>query len=187
MLTVNARTLQSLYGIKYEKGLQWVEPLNEAFRLAEIDTHWRIASCLAQIGHESGRLRYVKELWGPTKQQLRYEPGTTLAKRLGNVEPGDGKLYMGRGLIQTTGRANYAMTTVRLRELMSGVPDFEKEPWRLEEREWAALSMGLFWKVKRLNRFADAGDLAGQTRAINGGYNGLADRQTLYARALILG
>lgn len=182
---MNALTLQSLYGIRPALAQGWVAPLQAALAMAEINTPWRLAAFLAQIGHESGRLRYVRELWGPTKQQLRYEPGTTLATRLGNVEPGDGARYMGRGLIQTTGRANYALTTVKLRELMRDVPDFEREPALLERPGWAALSAALFWRVKGLNRFADAGDLVGMTRTINGGLTGLADRQALYARALM--
>jgi putative chitinase len=70
---------------------RWVVPLVRAMQLAELVTHFRGAAFLAQIGHESGRLRYVREIWGPTPQQLRYEPGTTLARRLGNVYAGDGR------------------------------------------------------------------------------------------------
>lgn len=183
---MNALTLQSLYGIRPALARAWLGPLQAALHLAEISTAWRLAAFLAQVGHESGRLRYTREIWGPTAQQRRYDPVTTLAGRLGNVAPGDGPRYMGRGLIQTTGRANYAMTTVKLRELMREVPDFEREPALLERPGWAALSAALFWRVKGLNRFADAGDLVGMTKRINGGLNGLADRQALYARALML-
>jgi putative chitinase len=181
------KTLQSLYGIKSSDARRWAGPIRDALELAECDTHWRISAWLAQVGHESGRLRYTRELWGPTKQQLRYEPTTSLSRQLGNTRSGDGSRYRGRGLIQTTGRANHAMTTVKLRELIGNdVPDFEAQPEQLQSDKWAALSAGLFWRVKTLNRFADSGDFAQLTKRINGGYNGLADRQMLYARALMI-
>ena len=178
--------LQGLYGIRPAVAARWARPLQDAADLADCASGARLCAFLAQIGHESGRLRYTREIWGPTDQQLRYEPATTLSKRLGNVDPGDGSRYRGRGLIQTTGRANYALTTVKLRELVASVPDFEADPAQLEADRWAALSAGLFWRVKGLNRCADAGNFAELTRRINGGFNGLADRQALYTRALIL-
>jgi putative chitinase len=186
---MDAAVLQSLYGIRPALAQRWAKPLAHALGLAQCTTHPRRAAFLAQVGHESGRLAYTREIWGPTAQQKRYEPVTTLAGRLGNIHPGDGALFKGRGLIQTTGRANYALTTVGLRELLRGVcevPDFEANPQLLELDLWAALSASLFWRKKGLNRFADAGDFAELTRRINGGYTGLADRQLLHARALML-
>ncbi len=181
--------LQSVYGVRQDVAQTWVGPMLRGMLLADINTHPRAAAFLAQIGHESGRLRFVREVWGPTAQQKRYDPTTTLAGRLGNIAAGDGRRYMGRGLLQTTGRANYALTTVLLRELLGSrliVPDFEREPGRLEEPQWAALSAGLYWRAKKLNRWADAGDFAELSRRINGGYNGMADRQLLHTRALLL-
>lgn len=183
---IDAAQIVKVYGIPQSRANAWQTPLNAALALAQCDTPQRIGCFLAQIGHESGRLRYVREIWGPTAQQSRYEPGTTLAARLGNVEPRDGARYMGRGLIQTTGRANYAMTAVRLRKLGIDCPDFEANPKELEKPSWAALSAGLFWRVKQLNRLADSHDFAGLTKRINGGYNGLADRQALYTRAMFV-
>lgn len=183
---IDATTLMSVYGISRSTALAWELHIRAALQLAECNTKARTACWLAQIGHESGRLRYTKELWGPTAQQKRYEVGTTLADKLGNTEVGDGPLYMGRGLIQTTGRSNYAMTTVRLREFVSDAPDFEADPALLQQKKWAALSAGLFWRVKKLNKWADSGDYSELTRRINGGYNGMADRQALLARALIV-
>lgn len=163
----------------------WARPMAEAMALAEINTDQRLACWLAQIGHETGRLRWVREIWGPTAAQLRYEPGTTLARQLGNTQPGDGKRYMGRGLIQTTGRANYTHVRDRLSALLGAhVPDFVSAPAMLEAPEWAALSAGLYWKDRRLNQYADAFDFVTLTKRINGGTNGLADRQHLYTQAL---
>ncbi len=182
---ITAEQLAQVYGIPLPRAKEWEKLINAALDLAECNTEERIASFLAQIGHESGRLRYLREIWGPTAQQLRYELGTTLAKRLGNTQPGDGLRYMGRGLIQTTGRANYAMTTIKLRKYMQ-CPNFENDPKLLETRTWGALSAGLFWRERGLNKFVDAQDFAGLTKRINGGYNGLADRQALYTRALFV-
>lgn len=178
--------LQQIYGIKPTLATRWAPYIGRAMELSECTTTKRQAAWLAQIGHESGNLRYTREVWGPIPQQLRYEPGTTLAKRLGNVEPGDGKRYMGRGLIQITGRANYRMCAERMAGLLKGaqVPDFEEQPEMLERPDWAALSAALFWTQKKLNRFADSGDFTELSRRINGGFNGLAHRQHLYIAAL---
>jgi len=186
---MQAAHLQSVYGVPPALARAWQRPMLRGMLLADISTQPRAAAFLAQVGHESGRLAYTREIWGPTVQQKRYDPVTMLAGRLGNIAAGDGRRYMGRGLLQTTGRANYALTTVLLRELLGArliVPDFEAEPARLQEPQWAALSAGLFWRAKKLNRWADAGDFAELTRRINGGHTGLADRQALYTRALLL-
>jgi len=160
--------------------------LQLAAALAEVDgdVH-RLACFLAQVGHESGRLRYTREVWGPTPAQRRYEPSTTLSRRLGNVRPGDGARYMGRGLIQVTGRANARQMTRLLRELLGEqVPDFVAAPGLMESPLWAALTAAAFWRSRGLNRYADARDFVGLTRRVNGGINGLADRQALYSAAL---
>ena len=92
------------------RAADWLDPINAALDAFGIDTPVRVAAFLAQIGHESGYLQWTRELWGPTEQQLRYEPPSTLARELGNTFPGDGRLYRGAGLIETTGRANFART-----------------------------------------------------------------------------
>lgn len=178
--------LTRIYGISTANAGAWLSPIKEALILSECDSKQRIACWLAQIGHESGRLRYTKEVWGPSKSQLRYELGTTLAARLGNVNPGDGYRYLGRGLIQITGRSNYAMTTVKLRKYIKDVPDFEALPSLLQLKPWSAMSAAIYWRTKNLNRWADNHDFAELTRRINGGYNGMADRQALLTRALIV-
>lgn len=179
--------LQSLYGIRPALAARWAKPIEHAMALAECTTHFRQAAFLAQIGHESGRLAWTREIWGPTAQQKRYEPNTSLSRTLGNVYAGDGKRFMGRGLIQCTGRANYALMTLGLREILGdAVPDFEADPKQLELDLWAAMSAGYYWRRKNLNRWVDASNFAELTRRINGGYTGLADRQLLHARALML-
>lgn len=185
-ISVNVPILVGLYATTQKTAVLWLPFLQEAFSVAEIATEQRAACFLAQIGHESGQLRFVSELWGPTKQQLRYEPPSTLAKTLGNVAPGSGKLYMGRGLIQVTGESNYRLITAEMRKLLPDCPDFHKEPRKLAYKRYAALSAALFWKRKKLNAYCDNFDFVGLTKRINGGFNGLAHRQALYTKALML-
>lgn len=160
-------------------------PMLEAMQYADITTPLRLAHWLGQLGHESGRGFYTREIWGPTTQQLRYEPTTSLSKVLGNVRPGDGARYLGRGFLQITGRANYRSFTARTREgLGNSAPDFEAAPRLLQGSEWASFSAADYWRARGLNRWADADDLVTLTKRINGGTNGLADRQALTTRAM---
>lgn len=155
----------------------FVDPLDDAMIEYEINRLPRIAAFLAQIAHESGAFIYVKELWGPTADQRDYEPPATKAAVLGNTEKGDGFKFRGRGLIQTTGRANYRETGKAL-----GLP-LEDQPQLLEEPANACRSAAYYWKSRGLNELADVGDFKLITRKINGGYNGLADRIAYFERA----
>lgn len=133
-----------------------------------MDSGQRLAHFLAQLCHESGSFRYMEEIASGRAYEGR--------KDLGNIQPGDGPRYKGRGPIQITGRANYRRYGRRI-----GI-DIERHP------EIAALpSIGLhlsleYWKVNGLNTLADADDVKAITRLINGGYNGLADRQAHLAK-----
>jgi putative chitinase len=133
----------------------------------------RIAAFIAQIGHESGQLRYVREIWGPTPAQRGYEG----RKDLGNLAPGDGFKYRGRGLIQITGRANYAACGEAL-----GI-DLVNQPEQLEQPQYACLSAAWYWASKGLNSLADGADFERITQRINGGLNGQADRLALWSQA----
>ncbi|MES2869223.1 MAG: glycoside hydrolase family 19 protein [Pseudomonadota bacterium] len=152
----------------------FVPVLNAAMVRYQIIGPKRRAAFIAQIGHESGQLKYVKEIWGPTAAQARYEG----RKDLGNTVAGDGSKYRGRGLIQITGRANYMACGEAL-----GL-DLIKQPELLEKPQHACMSAAWFWAAKGLSTLADAGQFDTITRRINGGQNGAADRQALYARAL---
>lgn len=153
--------------------------IQAACNLYDINTPARVAAFLAQIGHESGGLTYTTEIWGPTPAQQTYEG----RKGLGNTQPGDGERFKGHGFIQTTGRYNHAQVRDRLRKKLGDhVPDFEAEPEKLAELEWAALSAADYWDMKSLNDLADADDFEGITRRINGGFNGLADRLDRWSR-----
>jgi len=150
-----------------------------------IDTPQRQAMFLAQCGHESGCGKWLRELWGPTTQQKRYDPPSDLAKQLGNVAPGDGRRYLGRGFIQTTGLANYRALTKGLGQIVQ-VLDFERSPELLEQPIWAALSAGWFWDSHHLNQYADVDDIETCTKWINGGLTGLDDRKALWQSAKLV-
>ena len=152
----------------------FVPVLNAAMGKYGIVTRPRIAAFIAQVGHESGQLRYVREIWGPTAQQAGYEGRADL----GNTVKGDGSKYRGRGLIQITGRANYAACGEAL-----GL-DLISQPELLEQPQHAAMSAAWFWASRGLNTLADAGQFVKITSRINGGQNGAADRQALYELAL---
>ena len=136
--------------------------LNAAMAEFAINTPARQASFLAQLAHESGELLYVRELASGAAYEGR--------KDLGNVQAGDGIRFRGRGLIQVTGRANYAACGKAL-----GL-DLLAQPALLEQTVNACRSAGWFWQSRGLNALADAGDQVAVTRRINGGTNGLAER-----------
>lgn len=149
----------------------FLAPLIAAMDEFEINTPARQAAFLAQVGHESGQLLYVKELASGEAYEGR--------KDLGNTRPGDGVRYKGRGLIQITGRANYAACGAAL-----GL-DLIAEPELLEQPGNACRSAGWFWKTHRLNELADEGmaSFGLITKRINGGLNGINDRLALYRAA----
>ena len=172
-MPITEAQLLRIYPIASQRAGVFVPALNRAMQRYQITTLARQAAFLAQIGHESGQLKWVKEIWGPTPAQSRYEG----RKDLGNTQPGDGKRYMGRGLIQITGRENYRRMGAAL-----GVPLLDR-PELLEQAEWAAASAAWWWSNRGLNELADAGEFEQITRRINGGLNGLGDRLELWARA----
>jgi predicted chitinase len=142
-----------------------------------ITTMLREAAFLAQIAHESAQLRFMEEIWGPTSAQRRYEPVTNLSKMLGNTQAGDGKRFKGRGPIQLTGRSNYKTFGDKLGLNLVANPAIAATP------EVAFRIAGLFWQSRGLNPLADVQNFREITRRINGGFNGLADREMFYERA----
>ena len=170
-------TEQQLLQILSNAGRQagvFVPALNTAMNRYGIVGTPRAAAFIAQVGHESGQLRLVREIWGPTAQQDGYEGRADL----GNTVKGDGSKYRGRGLIQITGRGNYAACGEAL-----GL-DLLSKPELLELPQHAAMSAAWFWSTKGLNTLADQSDFVKITRRINGGLTGQADRQSLYDKAL---
>ena len=155
----------------------FLKPLNDAMAEFGIDTPLRRAHFLGQIAFEGGDLRYLQEQWGPTPAQQRYEPPNTLAKSLGNTEPGDGKRYLGRGMIQIVGRRNYRQVGEWLKVNLVDNPELAATP------VIAARVAAVYWNKRGLNNLADADNVADITRRINGGLLGLETRTRAVARA----
>jgi len=190
----------------------WVGPMLVAMQRGRLSTGTRLCMFLAQVAHESAGFTRLVENLNYSAQGLantwprRYAAApsaavkvpNSLARRLahnpeaiannvyggrlgnGSEHTGDGWKYRGRGLIQITGRANY------LRYGCAAFPRGEhllEHPQLLETPLQAALSAAWYWQVNGLNRYADAGDFEGVTRAINGGLNGLQDRREWLAKA----
>jgi putative chitinase len=181
---------------------KWLEPLKETFEKYQINTPKRQACFLGQTMHESGSFKFTREnlnysaralmnTW-PSRfpdieiaSQFERQPEKIANKvysgRLGNTEDGDGAKYIGRGLIQVTGKENYTHCGEAL-----GV-DLIAEPQLLEEPRYAALSAGWFWNKKGLNTLADEGtsnSFEVMTKRINGGLLGLDDRKSKMIEAL---
>lgn len=170
---ITSELLRIAVGCTPERADLFAPHLSAACRYYGIDTPERLAAFLAQIGHESGSLRYVREIADGSAYEGRRD--------LGNLVPGDGARYRGRGLIQLTGRDNYR----QMRDLLDhlGPPDFLDFPAALEEPQWAAWSAAAWWHSRHLSDLADAGDFDAITRRINGGTNGAADRRQRWERA----
>ncbi|UIN53630.1 glycoside hydrolase family 19 protein [Pseudomonas kribbensis] len=178
MLITQQQLLHILPNARSQAGV-FVSALNTSMQHYQIVGPKRGAAFIAQIGHESGQLRYVREIWGPTVAQREYEGRADL----GNTVPGDGRKFCGRGLIQITGRANYAKCGEAL-----GL-DLINHPELLELPQYATMSAAWWWATHGLNTLADAGDNANIGSIINTGRrgrvpNGADDRAALYARAL---
>jgi putative chitinase len=177
---------------------KWLEPLEDTFAKYEINTPQRQAAFIGQCAHESGNFKTVQEnlnysadglmkTW-PSRfttieiaNQYARQPAKIAGKvyngRLGNTSEEEAAKYLGRGLIQLTGRENYANCGLAI-----GV-DLLADPTVLLEPRYAALSAGWFWNKKGLNSLADSGDIETMTKRINGGLIGLDDRKAKIAKA----
>ena len=170
---------------------QWLEPLVAAFNRYEINTPLRQAAFIGQCQHESGNFKTLQENLNYSKEALcrvwpsRFptlqdaEPyhrnpekiaNKVYAGRMGNTEEGDGWKYIGRGVIQLTGKTNYTLAGDALRT------DFINTPEKVLEPLYAVLTAGWYWNKRNLNKEADAKDYEGMTKKINGGVIGLIDR-----------
>jgi putative chitinase len=150
----------------------WISPLNDAMVAFGIDQNLRRqAAFLAQCAHESGELRYVREIASGEAYQGRRD--------LGNTEQLDGRWFAGRGLLQITGRNNYASCSLAL----YGDERLLTSPYLLEDPWGAAQASAWFWQAHGLNLLADAEKFESITRIINGGLNGQDQRLIYYARA----
>jgi putative chitinase len=176
---------------------EWLAPLEATFAKYDISTPKRQAAFIGQCQHESANFKTLQEnlnysaeglmkTWPsrfPTLEianQYARQPDKIANKvysgRMGNTEDGDGAKYIGRGLIQLTGRENYG-------NCGSGIGvDLLSNPDLLITPEYAALSAGWFWNKKNLNALVD--DVETMTKRINGGLHGLDDRKAKIVKAL---
>lgn len=145
--------------------------LNQCLRQFQITTKPRLRHFLSQTAHESGGGRYKKEL----ASGWDYEGSSDL----GNVRKGDGPRYKGAGYIQMTGRYNYQKFA-----------DFIKDPKVMTGVEYVAYnypfsSAGYWWQSNRMNQLCDSfASVRTVTLRVNGGVNGLADREMYYKRCV---
>jgi putative chitinase len=178
---------------------KWFEPLQETFEKYQINTPKRQACFIGQCMHESGGFKFLRENLNYSAKALmatwpsrfpdmdmaeKYErqPAKIANKvysgRMGNTEDGDGAKYIGRGLIQLTGKDNYRAFGEAIGE------DLVANPELVEQPRYAALSAGWFWNKRGLNALADAMDITTLTVRINGGKIGIDDRIAKINKAL---
>lgn len=176
----------------------WAPILSAACARHEITTPLRLAAFLANVLHETGGLKRLVEsldysaerlceVWPgrfatvEAAQAFAHNPELLAAKvygaRLGNRDAGDGWRFRGRGLIQLTGRGNYAAFAMAI-----GAP-VETLPALLETREGAAESAAHYWRVRGCNPVADKGDIRTVRIMVNGGTIGLGDVEDRYRAA----
>ena len=179
----------------------------DSFSIAE--SPLRVAHFIAQLMHESGALtkeyenlnysaRRLVQVWpwrfkphGPLDAEVYAHNARKLANevyggRMGNTNAQDGYIYRGRGLLQLTGKANYAAATARVRRCVPSGPDFAKEPDAVLSPAWCLAVAAGEWASRGCNQLADAGDLEQITRRINGGTTGFPERQEWLRQARLV-
>jgi putative chitinase len=170
---------------------KWFEPLQETFEKYQINTPKRQACFIGQCMHESGGFKFLKEnlnysakalmaTWPSrfpdmdTAEKYERQPEKIAGKvyngRMGNTSPEEAAAFIGRGLIQLTGKDNYRAFGEAIGE------DLVANPQLVEEPRYAALSAGWFWNKRGLNALADVMDITTMTVRINGGRIGIDDR-----------
>ena len=178
---------------------EWFNILTAALPEYEIDSDLRIASFLAQCGHESADFNTLIENLNYSSDSLRkvfpkYFPTATSAEpfnrhaediankiygnRMGNTEEGDGWLYRGRGVIQITGKDNYAECS----QFLFGDDLLVENPDYLLTKDGAIRSACWFWVSRKLNELADRQENATISKRVNGGNNGMSDRIARFAK-----
>ena len=179
----------------------WYDSMCQILPVYEINTPERVAAWLAQCAHESGYFRFLKEnlnyraaslqkvfkKYFPTEEMAKaYEKqpekiaNRVYANRMGNSDEasGDGFRYLGRGLIQLTGKNNYTFFAASIDTPLEEVPEY------LQTFEGAVQSACWFWEQNNLNKFADSRDIVTMSKRINGGTIGMEDRLMKYEKCL---
>ncbi len=179
----------------------WHSAISEILPVYEINTPERVAAFIAQCAHESGNFRFLKENLNYRAESLTktfskyfktleeakaYEKrpekiaNKVYANRMGNGDEasGDGFRYLGRGLIQLTGKNNYTLFAAAIDTPLEEIPEY------LQTFEGAVQSACWFWEQNNLNQWADKKDILTLTKRINGGTIGLEDRIKHFNHAL---
>lgn len=168
--------------LSIERYAQLLPAFTAALIAADCTTVNRVAMFCAQVGHESGGLQWMEEIADGSAYEWRQD--------LGNVNPGDGRRFKGHGPIQITGRYNHTKVSEWAygRGLVPTVDFFVTWPEGLASDQYGFLGVVWYWTVARnMNSYADAGDINGATRAVNGGLNGIQDRTNRWNQCLAIG
>ena len=181
---MDAATLARAMGCSRALADRYVGGFNQALVQAQCTTVNRSAMFCAQTGHESGGFKWLEEIASGAAYEGRRD--------LGNTQPGFGRRYKGRGIIQCTGAVNYRALSkwAHAQRLVSSPTYFYDNPHLVAQPPWAFISASWYWTVARgtrINDAADRRDITAATRLINGGTNGLADRRNRWNRCLSLG
>ncbi len=170
-------------GVSRDRLAALLPAVSAALRDCGCTTVGRAAMWCAQIGHESGGLRWMEEIADGSQYEGRAD--------LGNTQPGDGRRFKGRGPIQVTGRGNYAQLSrwAHGKGLAPSPTFFVDQPEQLASDRYGFVGVVWYWTAARpqINSLADAGDIEGVTRAINGGLNGIDDRRGRWDRCRAIG
>lgn len=192
---------QIMPNAKVEDIDHYLDALNSKMQIYDINTPLRAAHFIAQLAHESGSFKYRYENLNYSAKALRavfgkYFPTDELAEEYarnperianrvyanrmnnGNEASGDGWKYRGRGLIQLTGKENYTKCGDTLKIDLVNKPDL-----LAQDANAAVAAACWFWDSRKLNGFADQDNIMTITKLINGGYNGLEDREQYLERA----
>lgn len=204
-ITITGEQLQQLGSGDLTKLRGIAAAINQYAPLFGITTPLRMAHFLAQTSHETGNYRLLTENLNYSSERMmtvwpqRFPTLTdtlpyvknpmalankVYAGRLGNTQPNDGYAYRGRGVLQVTGKANYAALTHWYRTNFPNNPkNFVQNPDLLAQLPFAVLSAFWFFQKGNLNQIADRDDIVTMTKRINGGFTGLDHRRTLLAKA----
>ena len=200
MILSSGQIEQLLHGNKDWKA--WEQPLKDILAKYQINTPQRIAMFIAQCGHESLNFTVLEENLNYSAKGLNavfpkyfqragrdaslYHrdseriANVVYADRMGNgdTSSGDGWLHRGRGVIQLTGSHNYCLFAEAIGKTKDATIKY------LGSKDGALESACWFWNTNGLNKYSDSGDIKGATKRINGGHNGLSDREHHYHRAM---
>ncbi|MDJ0598120.1 MAG: hypothetical protein QNJ37_04685 [Crocosphaera sp.] len=156
----------SIFGDRYNQTIH--NDLNRCLNTFKINNKLRIRHFLSQCAHESGGLKWLKELASGSAYEGR--------KDLGNTQPGDGRKFKGGGVIQLTGRANYQQLANYTND-----PKVMKIGVNYVAENYPFTSAGVWWQANKMNELCDQNpSVITVTRRVNGGTNGLSDRQHWY-------